>query len=215
MCSGRVDPVMMAEAFINGADGVFVGACLPGECHYTSGNFQAMSKIKMMQKLLQHADVNPERLVMKMMSSAEGAKFVSFVTDFQNKIRELGKIGTSENISESNLPIKLAAVKAVLSGKKVRWVMGKRLEFLEKGNLYGEVFTEHEIHRLFEEVALDELTIQEILLRTKERPLTISVLAETLKLPTKQILRRLVDLRRIGLVQIKGIENNSPLWIAI
>ena len=213
MCSGRVDPLMIAEAFISGAAGVFVGACLPGECHYTSGNFQAMGKIQIVQKILHHAGINPDRLVLKMMSSAEGAKFVSFVTEFQNQIREIGKIGSSENIPEKELEIKLEAAKAAVAGKKLRWVAGKRLEFLEKGNLYGEVFTEHEIHRMFEEVVMDELAIQEILLRAKDNPLTIKNLADGLHQPTRQVLRRLVDMRKMGLVKIAGVEKNSPLWI--
>jgi len=213
MCSGRVDPVMIAEAFISGADGVFVGACLMGECHYTSGNFQAMGKVLMTQKLLSHAGINPNRLVLKMMSSAEGAKFVSFITEFQDQIRELGKIGSSENIPENELEIKLAAAKAAVTGKKLRWVAGKRLEFMEKGNLYGEIFTEHEIHRLFEEVVMDELTIQEILLRAKEKPQTIKKLADMLHQPTKRVLRQLVDMRKMGLVKITGVEKNSPLWL--
>jgi F420-non-reducing hydrogenase iron-sulfur subunit len=214
MCSGRVDPVMIAESFISGADGVFIGACLSGECHYTSGNFHAMGKILMVQKLLSHAGINPDRLVMKMMSSAEGAKFVSFITEFQNQIRELGKIGSSEGIPENELEIKLLAAKAAVAGKKLRWVAGKRLEFLEKGNLYGEIFTEHEIHRMFEEVVLDELTIQEILLRAKEKPLTINKLSDVLHQPTKRVLRQLVDMRKMGLVKITGVEKNSPLWLA-
>ena len=213
MCSGRVDPVMIIEAFINSADGVFVGACLPGECHYTSGNFHAQGKILMTQKILKHAGINPERIAFRMMSSAEGAKFVSFVTDFQNKIRELGKLGEGEHISSEELKIKLTAGRKAVEGKKLRWVVGKRLEFIEEGNLYGEKFTEHEIHRLFEEVVMDELTIQEIQLRIQEKALSAKNLAGELNLPPKRVLRQLVDMRRMGLVKIRNIENKSPMWI--
>jgi F420-non-reducing hydrogenase iron-sulfur subunit len=213
MCSGRVDPVMMIEGFLHGADGVFVGACLPGECHYTSGNSHAEGKILMTQKILKHAGINPERLVFRMMSSAEGAKFVSFVTKFQNSIRDIHKLGSSENIPPDELEIKLIAAKNAIEGKKLRWVVGKRLEFLEKGNLYGEKFTEHEMHRLFEEVVMDELAIQEIKLRAKEKPLSVKHLAQQLNLPPKRVLRQLVDMRRMGLVKIAGIEDRAPLWV--
>ncbi len=213
MCSGRVDPVMMIEGFIHGADGVFVGACLPGECHYSSGNFHARGKIIMTQKILKHAGINPDRLVFRMMSSAEGAKFVSFVTEFQNQIREFGKLGTSENISPAESKLKLSATRKAVEGKKLRWIVGKRLEFLEQGNLYGEKFTEHEIHRLFEEVVMDELSIQEIKLRLKSMPLTAINLAEQLNLPTQRVLRQLVDMRRMGLVKVNFVDKKSPVWI--
>ena len=213
MCSGRVVPVMVIEAFISGADGVFIGACLPGECHYTSGNFQAQGKMLITKKILKHAGINPKRLVMRMMSSAEGPKFVSFVTEFQEQIRELGKLASSEEIKEQELSIKLKAARAAVVGKKIRWIAGKRLEFLEKGNLYGEIFTEHEINRMFEEVAMDEFTIQEILIRAKDKPISISKLSELLHLPKKRLLRQLIDMKRMGLVKITGVENRVPLWI--
>jgi len=214
MCSGRVDPVMMIEGFLHRADGVFVGACLLGECHYSTGNFNAQGKVLLTQKVLKHAGINPERLVLRFMSSAEGGKFVSFVTEFQNRIRSLGKLGSSENIPSDELKLKLIAARHAVEGKKLRWVVGKRLEFIEKGNLYGERFTEHEIHRLFEEVVMDELAIQEIKLRAKEKPLSVKHLAQQLNLPPKRVLRQLVDMRRMGLVKIAGIENRAPLWVA-
>lgn len=204
---------MMIEGFIHGADGVFVGACLPGECHYSTGNTNAQGKILMTQKILHHAGINPDRLVFRMMSSAEGAKFVSFVTEFQNSIRSQGKLGSTENIASDELKLKLTAARQAVEGKKLRWVVGKRLEFIEKGNLYGEKFTEHEIHRLFEEVVMDELSIQEIKLRLKSTPLSAINLAEQLNLPPKRVLRQLVDMRRMGLVKVSHIDNKTPLWL--
>lgn len=205
---------MMIEGFLHRADGVFVGACLLGECHYSTGNFNAQGKVLLTQKVLKHAGINPERLVLRFMSSAEGGKFVSFVTEFQNRIRSLGKLGSSENIPSDELKLKLTAARHAVEGKKLRWVVGKRLEFIEKGNLYGERFTEHEIHRLFEEVVMDELAIQEIKLRAKEKPLSVKHLAQQLNLPPKRVLRQLVDMRRMGLVKIAGIEDRAPLWVA-
>lgn len=213
MCSGRVDPVMIIEGFIHGADGVFVGACLPGECHYSSGNFHAQGKILIIQKILRHSALNPDRLVFRMMSSAEGAKFVSFVTEFQNQIRAMGKLGSSENTSNNELKLKLLAARSAVESKKLRWVVGKRLEFLEKGNIYEEKFTQHEIHRLFEEIVMDELMIQEIRLRIKQKPLSVKSLASQLNLPPQRVLLQLVDMRKMGLVKITHIENNSPLWV--
>lgn len=204
---------MMIEGFLHGADGVFVGACLLGECHYSTGNFNAQGKVLLTQKVLKHAGINPDRLVLRFMSSAEGGKFVSFVTEFQNSIRSLGQLGSAENIASDELQLKLTAARHAVEGKKLRWVVGKRTEFIEKGNLYGEKFTEHEIHRLFEEVVMDELAIQEIKLRAKDRPLSVKHLAQQLNLPPKRVFRQLVDMRRMGLVKIAGIADRAPLWV--
>jgi F420-non-reducing hydrogenase iron-sulfur subunit len=214
MCSGRVDPVMVIDAFLHGADGVFVGACLRGECHYSTGNLEAEGKMLLTQKILKHLGINPERLVMRWMSSAEGAKFVRFATEFQGTIKELGPLRGSEGLTPEEIDLKLRAAKLVVESKKVRWVVGKRTEFLTDGNLYGEIFTDHEIHRLFEEVVLDECIIQEILMRTMEKPHTVQALSERLSLPKYKVLRHLADMRRMGLVRTAGFDNSSPLWQA-
>ena len=60
MCSGRVDPVIILDAFLYGADGVFVGGCHPGDCHYLQGNYYAEKKIEMAKRLLKEAGVSPE-----------------------------------------------------------------------------------------------------------------------------------------------------------
>ena len=214
MCSGRVDPVMVIDAFLHGADGVFVGACLRGECHYSTGNLEAEGKMLLTQKIMKHLGINPDRLVMRWMSSAEGAKFVRFTTEFQDTIKGLGPLGESEGLAPEEIKLKLTAANQVVESKKVRWVVGKRTEFLSDGNLYGEVFTEHEITRLFEEVVLDECIIQEILMRTMEKPHTVHVLSERLDLPKYKVLRHLADMRRMGLVSTTGFDDNSPLWQA-
>lgn len=214
MCSGRVDPAMVIDAFLHGADGVFVGACLRGECHYSTGNLEAEGKMLLIQRILKHLGINPERLVMRWMSSAEGAKFVRFTTEFQETIKGLGPLGGIEELAPEEIKLKLTAAKQVVESKKIRWVVGKRTEFLTDGNVYGEVFTEHEINRLFEEVVLDECIIQEILLRTMEKPHTVHALSERLALPKYKVLRHLADMRRMGLVSTAGFDNNSPLWRA-
>ena len=214
MCSGRVDPAMVIDSYLHGADGVFVGACLRGECHYSTGNLEAEGKMLLTQKILKQMGINPDRLAMRWMSSAEGAKFVRFATEFQETIKELGPMGQSEGIDIEEIKLKLTAAKSVVETKKVRWVLGKRTEFINDGNLYGEIFTEHEINRLFEEVVLDECIIQEILMRTMEKPYTVHTLSDRMNLPKFKVLRHLADMRRMGLVSHVGFDNNSPLWQA-
>ncbi len=212
MCSGRIDPSLIMEAFVNGADGVFCGGCLLGECRYISGNYQAQGKILLTQLALKRAGISPERLTIKFMSSAEAQKFVKYVSEFMDKIIELGRIGKAENLSENELKLKLEAVRNALEGKKLRWVVGKRTEFMESGNLYNEIFTAHEIERMFKEVVMDEVDLQEILLRLKNKPSSVKELSEKMRLPSHRILREIANLKKMGLVELEDVSGSSPLW---
>ncbi|MDI6708815.1 MAG: hydrogenase iron-sulfur subunit [Candidatus Thermoplasmatota archaeon] len=90
MCSGRVDPVFMLEALKRGADGVFIGACHPGDCHYQTGNYKTIRRVILLRKLLEQFGVNGKRLRLEFISASEGKKFASAVEDFVKELRELG-----------------------------------------------------------------------------------------------------------------------------
>jgi F420-non-reducing hydrogenase iron-sulfur subunit len=90
MCSGRVDPVFILEAFKKGADGVLVAGCHPGDCHYQSGNYKTNRRIKLLKKLLAELGVEPERVRFEYISASEGQKFASVVTDFVGEIKKIG-----------------------------------------------------------------------------------------------------------------------------
>jgi len=91
MCSGRVDPAFILEAFRNGADGVLVAGChLPSDCHYISGNFKALRRITLLRKLLQGFGLEPERLRLEWISASEGDRFAAIVEDMVEQIKTLG-----------------------------------------------------------------------------------------------------------------------------
>lgn len=90
MCSGRVEPEFVLKAFTLGADGVLVLGCHPGDCHYSSGNYKTMRRVPLTEKLLEQFGVEQERLKLEWVSAAEGARFAQVVTDFTNRIKELG-----------------------------------------------------------------------------------------------------------------------------
>ncbi len=90
MCSGRIDPTFILKAFALGADGVFIGGCHPGDCHYIEGNLKAWRRIEVMKKLLPAFGIEPERLRLEWISASEGAKFAQVVSDFTKTIKELG-----------------------------------------------------------------------------------------------------------------------------
>ena len=212
MCSGRVDPALILESFLAGADGVFVGACLKGECHYSVGNLMAEGKIEVTKRILRRFGIDPGRLVMRMMSSAQGAKFVEFASAFQDDVAALGPIGSSEGIDAADAKLRLTAARNALADKKLRWVEGTWVEFQEEGNLYGERFTFHELGRMYEEIALDECAIQEIRLRLEGGELSAKELARQVRIPAYRVLRHLADMRRMGLVSVAADGDGEPVW---
>ncbi len=91
MCSGRIDPSFVLEAFKDGADGVLVAGChLPSDCHYISGNFKALRRITLLKTVLKEFGIEPERLRLEWISASEGDKFAAVVRDMTEQIRKLG-----------------------------------------------------------------------------------------------------------------------------
>jgi len=91
MCSGRIDPAFILEAFKDGADGVLVAGChLPSDCHYVNGNFKALRRITLLKMLLQDFGIEPERLRLEWVSASEGEKFAVIIRDMVEQIKKLG-----------------------------------------------------------------------------------------------------------------------------
>ena len=91
MCSGRVDPAFIIEAFKEGADGVLVAGChLPSDCHYIAGNFKANRRIALLKRVLEQFGIEPERLRIEWVSASEGQKFAMVVTKMVDDLKKLG-----------------------------------------------------------------------------------------------------------------------------
>lgn len=90
MCSGRVNPQFVLKAFNQGADGVLVSGCHPGDCHYIHGNYHARRKLTLLSDLMEFAGIEPERFQVSWVSASEGNKFAEVVSRFTEQVRELG-----------------------------------------------------------------------------------------------------------------------------
>jgi len=215
MCTGRVDPTMIAEAFINNADGVMVVGCHFGDCHYITGNVQGKIKVGVAEKVLSCVGLSPKRVAFDQCSSAEGERFVKLVTDFNRGVRELGPLGTGDPRVLPELKEKLPVAKIVLAKEKLRWLIGKFTVFATEGNKYGEVFTEHEMWRTLDTIVMDEIVTHEILAELRQGALAVKDVAARLKLPPPQALRYVLALQRRGLVDLDGVAGNSPRYKAV
>ncbi|HET6496883.1 MAG TPA: hydrogenase iron-sulfur subunit [Thermoleophilia bacterium] len=89
-CSGRVNPAFLLRALQNGADGVLVSGCHPGDCHYISGNLVARRKFALLKELLQYAGIEPQRVQFTWVSASEGGRFAAVVEKVVEDVRKLG-----------------------------------------------------------------------------------------------------------------------------
>jgi len=89
-CTGRVDILHLLNAVEDGADGVYVAGCLEGECHYISGNLKARKKVVYVKKTLMEIGLEPERVEMFNLSSAQGARFAEIAREMTDRIKALG-----------------------------------------------------------------------------------------------------------------------------
>lgn len=92
MCSGRVDPQFILDAFARGADGVLLGGCHPGDCHYSEGNYKTLRRFQLLKRLLKEMGIEEDRLRLEWISASEGEKVKTVINDLVEKIRLLGPL---------------------------------------------------------------------------------------------------------------------------
>jgi len=109
-CSGRVDPLFVVKAFQDGADGVLVLGCHPGDCHYQQGNYFAQRRYALMHRLLEFTGIETDRLFIEWVSASEGKKFAQVVTSFTEKVRALGPCRIKSARQSQSAPVQEVAV---------------------------------------------------------------------------------------------------------
>jgi len=201
MCSGRVDLEFVLRAFSNGMDGVFIGGCRLGECNYvTHGNYHALSMVLLCKRIMEHIGLNPERLRIEFMSSAEGIFFAQVMNEFGKQVRELGPLGKGEGIDENGLKFKLEAATKLVP--YIKLVEREKLRVpVRSEEAYYEYYNSEEVDRLFSELVLDKLAITQIASLLRENPLSTSNIAEILGLNLSEVSKHLDRLSRQGLVR--------------
>ncbi len=152
MCSGRVDLAFVLRAFSNGMDGVFIGGCRLNECNYiTHGNYDALTMALLCKRIMEHIGLNPERLKIDFMSSAEGVVFAEVMSKFGDKVTKLGPLGKAEGIDQNELKSKLAEITRLVP--YIKLVKNEKLASrLKNPEEYDTFFTKDEIDKLFSEV---------------------------------------------------------------
>jgi F420-non-reducing hydrogenase iron-sulfur subunit len=201
MCSGRVDLEFVLRAFANGKDGVFVGGCWLGECHYnTEGNYDALSMMHLVKKLLECVGLNPDRLRLESVSASEGFRYGEVVTDFTNKLKDMGPIGTGEGIEPKALKLKLEAIRKLIPYIKLVEREKLRVRFKDKDE-YAAFFASDELNALFNDMIADKLAISQIMVLLEEQALSSREIADSLGMNSTEVSKHLNNSARKRLVK--------------
>jgi F420-non-reducing hydrogenase iron-sulfur subunit len=97
MCSGRVDPTFILKALKDGADGVLVAGCHPGDCHYIEGNYKTMRRFPLLKRVLGEFGIEEDRVRLEWVSASEGEKFAQVVRDMTAKVKALGPLNWNKS----------------------------------------------------------------------------------------------------------------------
>jgi F420-non-reducing hydrogenase iron-sulfur subunit len=201
MCTGRIDLSFIIRAFSKAADGVIIGGCWPGECHYvTEGNYDALANMHLAKKLLARIGVKTERLSLEWVAASEGSRFAELMTAFSAKIRELGPLGRIEDLDADGLKLKLAAVSRLIPYLKL--VERERLRPPIRTEAGINAFFEMgEANRIFDELIGDELVFSQILLLLEDGPLSTGQISEKLGLTSSAVAKQMKSSSTRGLVR--------------
>jgi len=207
MCTGRVDLSFIFRAFMKGADGVIIGGCWPGECHYvTEGNYDALGNMYLCKKLLANIGLSPERIRLEWIAASEGSRFAEVMTESVERIKGIGILGKGEGINEERLNRGLRVVSQLIP--YVKLVERERLRVPSKSEMeYREFFESEETNNLFSNLIADKLTMGQILLLLEKSPLSTGEISEALDLNPSEVSKYMNNSSRKGLVRYE-MESN-------
>jgi coenzyme F420-reducing hydrogenase delta subunit len=213
MCSTRINPSVVIEMFIQGADGVLVGGCHLGDCHYISGNYHTEHKMNLVNKLLSISGLDPERLRLEWISASEGERFSQVVTEFTETIRNLGQSPLSGENPDIDILESLFAAQNASTDFRLRALVGRERKLKETGNVYNQKVPEERFDELYDNIIRDEFTRHRILQITKNRPLSVKDMSKIINLSPRKVLEQIVTLKDRGLITLERIDGKSPLFI--
>ncbi len=211
MCSGRVDPFLIFEAFREGADGVLVAGCHPGDCHYITGNMEAQQKMKHVARVIERSKIPVQRFEYKWISASEGKLFADTITEFTEELKKLGPI-SKEIIDGVPTMDKIVAAENEFLDFTVRWMIGKEKVLRDEGNVYGEKLDPDHLTRIVGEVVETKYLKSLVLSLIKDTPLSVADLSEKLGIEGKEVFDCLMQLKNEGSVNIVGFKDDYPIF---
>jgi coenzyme F420-reducing hydrogenase delta subunit len=208
MCSGRVDPLFVIEALKDGFDGVFIGGCHLGDCHYQDGNVYTLRRMDMLAQLFDISGIGRNRLHLRWASAAEAQPFADYVTEVTEVITTVGPF------DKTRYSLQLAALEGALTSPRLRWLVGIDRQITERENVYHEKTDPEQFKKVLKnamETEYQKALIYELL---GQGPITVKEMSEKSGLPVYTISLRLNDLEREGLAALSGSEGRTPKFVS-
>lgn len=201
MCTGRVDMAFILRAFQGRADGVIIGGCWPGECHYvTEGNYDALGNVLLGKALLRQLGLRPDRLRIAWIAASEGTRFAEIMTEFVGQVAKLGPLGRGEGLDEEVLGRRLDAACQLVPYLKL--VEREKLRVPTRSEeAYNAFFQNEDVGDLFASLVGDKLASGQILSILAQGSLPTGDIAERLGLSPQEASRHLISSTRQGLVR--------------
>ena len=201
MCTGRVDLAFIFRALLNGKDGVFIGGCWPGECHYlTQGNYGALSTLHIGRKLLEMIGLSPDRLRLDYISASEGSRYAEVMNDFSTKVKALRPIGKGEGIDEIVLRRKLEVVYNLVP--YIKLVERERLRVpVRSVEAYKAFFDSDEFDKTFQDLVADKVQLSQIMAILREKPCSAREISEIIGATPGEAANQLNRSARQGFVE--------------
>jgi F420-non-reducing hydrogenase iron-sulfur subunit len=212
MCSSRIEPHMILEMFIQGIDGVFIGGCHFGDCHYIEGNYYTFCRIELTKKLMESAGFNTKRLRLEWVSAAEGLRFAEIMKEMK---RDIGTIGPNPVVGDSpdmEILEELLVARNVSADFRLRLLAGKTYILAEKGNVYKEKIDRDRMERIMDETVEEEMLRHRILRRLMKKSQSVKDMAKEIKTSPAEVLEQVIVLKERGLIGLERIEGSSPVY---
>jgi coenzyme F420-reducing hydrogenase delta subunit len=217
MCSTRLDPVILLETLLNGADGIFIGGCHLGDCHYISGNYHTVHKLDMTKQLLELAKVDNRRVRLEWISASEGQRFANLIQDFIDEIKGLGPSPISASLHEEdrdkNILNSMRVAKNAAMGFRLRSVVARIRKSVQEGNVYGEKLPQERFEELMGQIIKDEFIRSGILVAVEKNPKTVEEIADEIGISTEIIFKNIARLWKKQVVLPSGNKGHSPTYM--
>jgi len=215
MCTGRVDPCQLIDAFLNGCDGVMIVGCRKGECRYETGNYYAETRVYWAKKAFGHIGINPERLHCDWIGSDDCQTFKRIVDEFNEKIRSLGKLPQAEGLEQQEVVCRLKALREVFAGERIRWLIGKALDMAGGTDVFGNPVDKDSFEKEVMDILSNEYERGRILVALKEGPRSVVEIAKMISMKPELVMKEILVLKRQGKLALEGITEGVPQYKSV
>lgn len=215
MCSSSIDPVILLETMIRGADGVLIAGCHPGDCHYDTGNLQAERRVRVVRKLLDRCELEPQRIRLEWVSASEGMRYAEVVESFVEEIRELGPSPVAGDQPDLDILERLYVARDVLGDFRVNLLVNKEHQIEDVSNVFGDTIPKERMDELLDTATSQEFSRCSLLMLAKDSPVSVQQMANRTGLPEEEVLDHVVLLVDRGLLKVDRVDDGSPLYLTI